>query len=121
MQWIRSKMRWRRGLWSGLIVLLWTGGAAIGAADTEESEMASGFALPSRTIDAGGISFATGGPYRLAATLGQAEAGLSQGGIYTLRGGFQVVGSEAEQIFADGFESGGLTAWSSSSPAASVR
>jgi hypothetical protein len=38
------------------------------------------------TVDSGGIS--TGGDFRLYGTAGQADAGLMQGGDFTLQGGF---------------------------------
>lgn len=45
-------------------------------------------ALPSSSIDGGGTAGVTAGPYRLGATIGQADAGLLAGGGFTLRGGF---------------------------------
>lgn len=64
------------------------------------------------SVDGGG-GIATGGVYRLVGTIGQPDAGRSTGGIYTLRGGF-LQPAPADPIFADGFESGDLSAWSSS-------
>lgn len=40
------------------------------------------------TIDGGGTSFSTGGPYSLGGTIGQPDAGLMGGGSFTLVGGF---------------------------------
>ncbi len=40
------------------------------------------------TIDGGGVTFASGGPYSLGGTIGQADAGASSGGVYELAGGF---------------------------------
>lgn len=40
------------------------------------------------TIDGGGGMFSTGGEYSLGGTIGQPDAGLLQGGDYTLGGGF---------------------------------
>lgn len=40
------------------------------------------------TIESGGITFATGGSYRLGGTAGQADAATMAGGVYTLNGGF---------------------------------
>ena len=46
------------------------------------------------TMDGGGATLgsgaASGGPYTLQHTLGQPEPGISNGGAYTLRGGFWV-------------------------------
>ncbi|MCP4658763.1 MAG: hypothetical protein GY856_25410 [bacterium] len=63
------------------------------------------------SVDGGG-GVATGGVYRLVATIGQPDAGRLTGGIYTLRGGF-LQPSSADPIFNDGFESGDLSGWSS--------
>ncbi len=43
------------------------------------------------TIDGGGITFVSGGPYSLGGTTGQADAGASSGGVYELTGGFWAV------------------------------
>lgn len=43
------------------------------------------------TIDGGGVTFASGGPYSLGGTTGQADAGASSGGVYELTGGFWAV------------------------------
>lgn len=40
------------------------------------------------TVDGGGTTFAQGGNFELAGTTGQADAGVSVGGGYTLTGGF---------------------------------
>jgi hypothetical protein len=40
------------------------------------------------TIDGGGGTFSTGGPYSLGGTIGQPDPGLLAGGDYTLGGGF---------------------------------
>ena len=40
------------------------------------------------TVDGGGATFTTGGGYSLGGTLGQPDAGLLEGGEYTLAGGF---------------------------------
>lgn len=45
-----------------------------------------------RTIDCGGVSFATSGNLRLGATIGQSDAGQLAGGAFTLRGGFWIGG-----------------------------
>ena len=40
------------------------------------------------TVDGGGATFSTGGPYSLGGTIGQPDAGVMSGGSYTLAGGF---------------------------------
>ena len=40
------------------------------------------------TVDGGGHTFSTGGGYSLGGTAGQPDAGMLQGGPYTLSGGF---------------------------------
>jgi len=39
-------------------------------------------------VGGGGQTFATGGPYRLGGSTGQADARVFSGGVYTLQGGF---------------------------------
>jgi hypothetical protein len=45
------------------------------------------------TVDGGGGTFSQGGSYSLGGTIGQPDAGLMSGGIYTLGGGFWGGGS----------------------------
>lgn len=40
------------------------------------------------TIDGGGVTFASGGPYSLGGTIGQPDAGVLTGGAYAVTGGF---------------------------------
>ena len=40
------------------------------------------------TIDGGGVTFASGGPYSLGGTIGQADAGASSGGAFEMASGF---------------------------------
>ena len=40
------------------------------------------------TVDGGGGTFSSGGSYSLGGTIGQPDAGTSNGGTYTLDGGF---------------------------------
>jgi hypothetical protein len=44
--------------------------------------------LPWYTIDGGGTTASYGGDFALSGTMGQADAGTSSGGIYTIQGGF---------------------------------
>jgi hypothetical protein len=46
-----------------------------------------------RTIDGGGVTFATGGNYSLGSTIGQPDAGTLTGGGWQLNGGFWQGGS----------------------------
>jgi hypothetical protein len=68
----------------GLILL----GVLLAAAGAVLAQSGGGYDLKWNTIDGGGITFASGGPYRLGGTIGQADAGLMTGGVYTLSGGF---------------------------------
>jgi hypothetical protein len=56
------------------------------------------------TIDAGGTTSATGGNFRLGATIGQPEAALVAGGPYQLSAGFWIPESGGDSLFANGFE-----------------
>ncbi len=53
-----------------------------------DAQTGGGFDLKNTTVDAGGATFSTGGPYRLAGTIGQPDAGALSAGAYTLVGGF---------------------------------
>lgn len=44
--------------------------------------------IPWYTIDGGGTTASPGGGFALSGTVGQADAGISSGGIYAMRGGF---------------------------------
>jgi hypothetical protein len=50
--------------------------------------VADGFNLSWWTVDGGGGTFSTGDDYTLGGTIGQPDAGVMQGGDYTLGGGF---------------------------------
>ncbi len=56
------------------------------------------YEIPWRTIDSGGTLYCEGGPYALAGTIGQPDAGptsgVMAGGQYTLTGGFWVGSSD---------------------------
>ncbi len=47
----------------------------------------SGYDLSWYTVDGGGATFSTGGPYSLGGTIGQPDAGSMSGGNYSLNGG----------------------------------
>ena len=48
----------------------------------------TGYELAWWTVDGGGYTWSTGGAYALGGTVGQPDAGVLQGGDYTLAGGF---------------------------------
>ena len=50
--------------------------------------VANGYDLSWWTVDGGGSTFSSGGNYSLGGTIGQPDAGVMQGGDYTLGGGF---------------------------------
>ncbi len=56
----------------------------------------SGYGLSWWTVDGGGGTV-SGGPYTLAATIGQPDTGILTGGSYTLGGGFWGAGVAAVQ------------------------
>jgi hypothetical protein len=47
-----------------------------------------GYGISWWTVDGGGTTYSSGGDYRLAGTVGQADAGVLMGGPYALSGGF---------------------------------
>jgi len=55
-----------------------------------------------RTIDCGGVSFATAGNLRLGSTIGQSDAGQLTGGAFTLRAGFWIGGQPGALDVQDG-------------------
>lgn len=63
---------------SGLLVGIL--GTSLAAAET--------FDLTWNTIDGGGVNGSTGGVFELSGTIGQPDAGLLSGGVFTLAGGF---------------------------------
>lgn len=65
------------------------GALMLGLAHGVAAQTGGGYDLSWNTFDnSGGVTFATGGGYELGATVGQADAGLSSGGTYSLNGGF---------------------------------
>jgi hypothetical protein len=50
------------------------------------------------TVDGGGYTWSTGGSYSLGSTTGQYDAGLHEGGSYTLGGGFWEGGALAQML-----------------------
>jgi hypothetical protein len=67
------------------------------AASTVLAQSGGGYDLSWSTVDGGGGTFSTGGGYSLGGTAGQADAGVMQGGGYTLAGGFWPGGVLAAQ------------------------
>jgi len=86
---IQSRSPWRLPLLALAILLL---SGTLVAAGTE-------YLLPRWTLAPGGEPIA-GETYALRAAIGQAAAGLSSGGEYTLRGGYALAGvAEASTLF----------------------
>jgi hypothetical protein len=82
------------------------GDAASSAKSTRTAQGA--VTLARWTIDAGGTTNASGGSFRLAATIGQPEAALVGAASYVLSAGLWAPRPRApsgDLIFADGFES----------------
>lgn len=83
-------------------------------AETSEAvapEIAAGFEIPWSSIDGGGSTM-DGGTFSLRGTVGQPDAGSAVADARSLFGGYWAVPKEGD-LFADGFESGDLSAWSS--------
>ncbi|MEO6060600.1 MAG: hypothetical protein ABIQ99_01525 [Thermoflexales bacterium] len=55
---------------------------------TASAQTGGGYDLTWNSIDGGGATFSTGGGYSLGGTIGQADAGATSGGSYSLSGGF---------------------------------
>ncbi len=64
------------------------------AASTVLAQSGGGFDLTWSTVDSGGYTFSTGGGYSLGGTAGQPDAGVMEGGVYTLAGGFWPGGAQ---------------------------
>jgi hypothetical protein len=77
-------------VWLSVVGLLALGATAVCAGVTAD------YTLQWWTVDAGGITFASGGNYSLGGTAGQADAGVLTGGAYTLAGGFWRGGAPVE-------------------------
>jgi hypothetical protein len=60
--------------------------------------LGAGYDLSWWTVDAGGATFSTGGPYTLGSTIGQPDAGLLTGAAYALAGGFWRAGAAGHTI-----------------------
>jgi len=67
-----------------LLAILIALALAVGAA----AQSGGGYDLTWNTVDGGGYTWSTGGGYALGGTVGQPDAGVLQGGGYTLVGGF---------------------------------
>ena len=59
----------------------------------------TGYDLSWWTVDGGGATLSTGEGYRLSGTAGQPDAGLLEGGGYTLGGGFWRGGKVGGQFY----------------------
>ncbi|MCS7283264.1 MAG: hypothetical protein RMK65_06150 [Anaerolineae bacterium] len=79
---------------SGHIVALLALPAPVALAQT-----GGGYDLSWWTVDGGGYTWSEGGGYSLGGTIGQPDAGVLQGGGYTLVGGFWSAAATQYQIF----------------------
>ena len=52
------------------------------------AQTGGGYDLTWNTVDGGGETFSTGGEFELSGTIGQPDAGVMEGGEFTLAGGF---------------------------------
>ena len=62
----------------------------LASAGSAAAQPSGPYALTRSTLDAGGATFSTGGPYGLGGTIAQPDAGALSGGDYTLQGGFWI-------------------------------
>jgi hypothetical protein len=69
------------------------------AASPALAQSGGGYDLTWSTVDGGGGTFSTGGGYSLGGTVGQPDAGLLLGGVYTLAGGFWPGGAARYRIY----------------------
>jgi len=53
-----------------------------------QAQSGGGYDLTWNTIDGGGAMFSTSGTYSLGGTIGQPDAGMMSGGLFTLANGF---------------------------------
>jgi hypothetical protein len=65
------------------------------------AQTGNGYDLSWHTVDGGGVTFATGGPYSLGATAGQPDAGFQSGGVYMLWGGFWFAAADTFTVSKD--------------------
>ncbi len=63
-------------------------GCLAGASSLASAQTGGIFDLSWNTIDGGGATYSTGGVFSLGGTIGQPDAGVMSGGVYTLQGGF---------------------------------
>lgn len=77
-----SRLRWMSWLLAGACCLL------LAAVVVPLTLAQTGYDLSWWTVDGGGARLSTGEGYRLSGTAGQPDAGLLEGGGYTLGGGF---------------------------------
>ena len=82
-------MRWRVLLLclAAVLVVATLSTRAIQALSAQ-TQTGGGYDLTWNTIDGGGYMYSTGGGYSLGGTIGQPDAGLLSGGVYTVAGGF---------------------------------
>ena len=94
-------------------------GAAVAASAAEPDpppEVVAADAMDWWSVDGGG-GRANGGTWSVVSAIGQFDAGSLSGGSLDLEGGFVVPDEPGEPpLFADGFETGDLGAWSSVTP-----
>jgi hypothetical protein len=75
----------KRNKWFFSLSLFIIAGALLGVVN---AAALTGYTLDWWTVDGGGATLITGGSYSLGGTIGQPDAGASNGGTYTVDGGF---------------------------------
>jgi hypothetical protein len=100
-----------------VVALVVTAAVAASAAGPDPPpEAVAADAMDWWSVDAGG-GRASGGTWSVVSAIGQFDSGTLSGGSLDLDGGFVVADEPGEPpLFADGFETGDLGAWSSVSP-----
>jgi hypothetical protein len=91
---------------AGLVLAL----AAAAGTGTALAQSGGGYDLSWNTVNGGGVTFMTGGPYRIGGTAAQPDANLHTGGLYTLAGGFWWGGGLSRTSVEPGTEAGATPA-----------
>jgi hypothetical protein len=66
---------------------------------TVQAQTGDDYSLNWNTVDGGGEMYSAGGAYTLGGTVGQPDAGVLEGGTYTLAGGFWGGASAVHRLY----------------------
>jgi len=111
----RAHSRWMIAASVAALVIAAVASASAAGPDPP-SEVVAADGMDWWSVDGGG-GRANGGTWSVVSAIGQFDAGSLSGGSLDLDGGFIVADEPREPpLFADGFETGDLGAWSSVTP-----